>query len=70
MNFMLKDINVIASFNKSRVITPVKFKFSNEANLNIVIKIDKVINIRIENLSRNKFLIYSCSSFMEGNENL
>jgi hypothetical protein len=67
MNILNKPIEMITSFNNEGIPTPIRFKYSNEEELNIIIKIDKVIHFEKMKDRINKvcYYIYQCRSFIE-----
>ncbi len=67
LKVVAKPIDVIAFFKKTGELNPLRFKI-NEADSNIVIKIDKIICKELEKFAGNKMIVYRCQSVINGIE--
>lgn len=69
MKVISKKIDMIAYFKNNGEINPIKFKLDNENEVKII-KIDKIIDIKKEKLCGNKMMVFTCSSIIDGIENI
>lgn len=70
MKVIAKPIEVVAWFDLSGKINPVRFKITNEDESNSVIKIDRIICIDKEKLAGNNMLVFKCQSIIDGVERI
>nr|WP_207753660.1 hypothetical protein [Clostridium paridis] len=57
---------MVAWFDKEGVLHPVRFRFHNEDQSDMRVKVDRVITRNIEKLAGNKMIVYNCISEIEG----
>lgn len=65
---MSKEIEVIAWFDKSGKITPIRFKYEEEKSH--VIPIDKILSRTYEKIAGGQLWNFKCSSIINGVESL
>lgn len=65
MNIISKPIDVLASFTKEGVPTPIRFKYQGEGNEPIVIKVDHVLFKETEKLAGNQMILFRCQSTIQ-----
>lgn len=69
MKVVAKPIDMVASFDKKGIATPIKFRIEENDSYH-VIKIDKVINRKSERLAGNPMLIYTCQGEVHNYEKI
>jgi len=65
MKVISKDIECVVWFSKDGI-KPIKFRYKNAEDENIVIKVDKIISKQKEKLCGNFAWIYDCQSEIDG----
>ncbi|MCX7921545.1 MAG: hypothetical protein N3B21_05950 [Clostridia bacterium] len=68
MKVLMKPIKMIAWFEETGKLTPVRYQMTNEAKENTTVNIDKIILREEEKLAGNRMYIYRCQSNIEGIE--
>lgn len=68
MNRVAKSIQMIACFDESGKINPVRFKYEQEEEGSKIICINKVINRSFEKLGGNPMWKFTCSSVVDDSE--
>jgi len=61
-----KSIEVICWFDKSGKAHPLRFKIENEDGAYKVIKIEKVVDTKLERLCGNNAKVFTCQSNIDG----
>lgn len=69
MKVYMRIVDMIASFNKEGVPTPIRFKIFMDRETH-VINIDKIMLRQEEKLAGNKMIIYKCQSLINGIEKI
>jgi hypothetical protein len=62
MQIIAKPIDVIASFTKEGIPTPIRFKYQEERGESIVIKIDQILFKEVERFAGNQMFVFRCQS--------
>lgn len=65
MKILTKPIEVVSVTDFKGNITPVRFKYLDEQESNVVIKIDRVIFSEKERLAGNYMMLYRCRSLID-----
>lgn len=68
MKVLMKDIEVIAWFKKSGHPVPIRFRYYDENEGNIVIKVNKVLFSEEEKLAGKRMILYRCQSVINNIE--
>ena len=66
MKVVAKNIEVIAYFTEEGKITPLKFRIKNENGEYQTIKIEKVVDTKLERLCGNNAKVFTCQSNIDG----
>lgn len=66
MKVVSKKIEMIAYFKKDGRINPLRFKIENEDGTYIAIKIEKVVDTKLERLCGNNAKVFTCQSNIDG----
>lgn len=66
MKIVKKPIEVISYCDMQGNIKPMKFRFQDDDNCWINVKVDKIMKRDIEKLAGYKMLVYTCVSNIEG----
>lgn len=66
MQIISKPIDVIASFTKDGVPTPIRFKYQEKGDEPIVIKIEHIQFKEMEKLAGNQMIVFRCQSMIGG----
>jgi hypothetical protein len=61
-----KEIECAVSFNKQGKPRPYKFRYVNEDELNVVVKVDKIIQQELQTYTGVKTWLYKCQSIING----
>lgn len=69
MKVVAKEIEMIAWFKKMDMPIPIKFKFLDKDDKQII-KVDKIIHADEEKLAGNRMYIYRCQSMIGANEKI
>lgn len=64
MKVIAKKIDVVATFSKEGILTPVKFKIENEDESVVAIKIDRILVRNEEKIAGNRMILYRCQSMI------
>lgn len=62
MKIVMKNIDVIAWFDQTKGLIPIKFRIKNESHSQIIVKIDKICFQKKEKLAGNPMIIFTCQS--------
>jgi len=65
MKVVSKEIEMIAYFKKDGQVNPIRFKIDEE-NKCKVIKIEKVVDTKLERLCGNNAKVFTCQSYING----
>lgn len=65
MRIISKPIDVIASFTKEGIPTPIRFRYQEEGEEPVVIRIEQILFKEMEKLAGNQMLLFRCQSMME-----
>lgn len=68
MKVVALPIDMVAWFTKDGIPNPIKFRTITDDKSNIVIKIDRIIDRKIEILAGNKMHVFKCQSYINGIE--
>ena len=70
MRVVARPVDMLAWFDKDGIPNPLRFRFSDEdeAESNLVIKVDKIINRDKEKLAGNEMILFRCQSLIDGVE--
>ncbi|MBZ9624909.1 hypothetical protein G9F71_018865 [Clostridium sp. FP2] len=66
MKVVVKPIEVVAWFDKSGKIHPVRFRIENDDNTFETIAIGRVLKIDLEKLTGNYIQVFTCQSSIDG----
>lgn len=66
MKIVSKPIEVICWFDKSGKSYPLRFKIENEDSAYKTIKIEKVVDTKLERLCGNNAKVFTCQSNIDG----
>ncbi len=66
MKLLRKPIEVIAIFDIEGNPTPIKFRFLDEGEEVLVVKVDKVLKKDIDKFAGNRMIKYTCESCIRG----
>ena len=69
MKVVAKNVEMIAHFEESGKIKPIRFRYKEDDNY-IVIKINKIISTANEKLCGNIMYVYTCSTVINNVERL
>ncbi|NBI07575.1 hypothetical protein [Senegalia massiliensis] len=64
MKVINKNIEVICYFTSKGIPQPLRLRIEGEEQNHIVIKVDKIINRKLEKLAGNKMIIFTCQSII------
>ncbi|MBW9156543.1 hypothetical protein [Clostridium tagluense] len=70
MKVVVKQIEVVAWFDKSGKIHPVRFRIENDDNTFETIVIGRVLKIDLEKLTGNYIQVFTCQSSIDGIEKI
>lgn len=65
MKIVMKNIDVIAWFDQTKGLIPIKFRI-NEGDSHLIVKIDKICIKEEEKLAGNRMIAYTCQSIIHG----
>ncbi len=65
-----KEIEVLASFDQSGNVRPLRFRIEDNMGERRTIKVDKVILVEVEKLAGNIMIKYRCQSVMDNKERI
>ena len=68
MKILMRSVDMICCTNKDGVITPIKFRISDEDKEIKIIRIDRILSRKEEKLAGNRMLIFTVQSVINGNE--
>lgn len=68
MRTFTKPIELIAYSDETGVTTPLKFKIKTKDDIDLIIRVDKVILRELEKLAGNVMILYKCRGIVEGKE--
>jgi hypothetical protein len=68
MRVVARPVDMLAWFDKDGIPNPLRFRFSDEDECNLVIKVDKIINRDKEKLAGNEMILFRCQSLIDGIE--
>ena len=64
MKILAKYIDMLSWGDQNGNLHPIRFRYSAEDERNVVIKVDKVIQITKENIAGNNMLVFRCQSII------
>ena len=64
MKAVRKTVDMIAVFRRGEIPEPVRFRYTDHMGKEVVIKIDKVIDLHIDNFNTPKNITYTCQSLV------
>lgn len=65
MKVVLKEIEMIASFDVNGKIKPERFRLETDYDGLMVIKVDTILSVQEENNNGRKKLVYECQSLID-----
>jgi len=68
LKVLMRSVDMICLSSSEGVITPLKFRFSEDGQESRVIRIDRVIDRKEEKLAGNRMLIFTVQSVIDGIE--
>jgi hypothetical protein len=66
MKVLAMPIEMVAWFEKNGTPHPVRFRLTSAEKLELVIKVDRVVNMEKEKLAGNEMYIFKCQSVVHG----
>lgn len=64
MKVVMEHIDVIACFDQTKGLIPIKFRIKNKDNSENIIKIDKICYQKQEKIAGNPMIIFICQSLI------
>ena len=68
MKILMRSVDMICCTNRDGVITPIKFRISDEDKEIKIIRIDRILSRKEEKLAGNRMLVFTVQSVINGNE--
>ena len=68
MKLFMRPIKMISLSEIDGELVPIKFKIETKDNTNKVIKVDRVVNKRVDKIAGNKMFIYKVVSYINNIE--
>ncbi|NLV63764.1 MAG: hypothetical protein GXY12_10320 [Clostridiaceae bacterium] len=68
MKVLMQSVDMICCTNRDGIITPIKFRISDEKEENRIVKIDRILNRKEEKLAGNRMLVFTVQSVIHGRE--
>lgn len=66
MKVVLKNVEMVASFDAAGEVRPIKFRFTQE-DASQVIKVDRILCKERQKIAGTPMLLFSCQSVIQGN---
>ncbi|NLN64973.1 MAG: hypothetical protein GX144_06130 [Clostridiaceae bacterium] len=68
MKILMRAVDMICCTNKDGVITPIKFRITDEDKKYRIIRIDRILSRKEEKLAGNRMLVFAVQSIIRGIE--
>lgn len=68
MKILMRSVDMICCTNRDGVITPIKFRISDENKEYKIIRIDRILSRKEEKLAGNRMLVFTVQSVINGSE--
>lgn len=68
MKILMRSVDMICWTNKDGIITPIKFRITDEQKENRIIRIDRILERKEEKLAGNRMLVFAAQSTINGTE--
>jgi len=65
---LMQSVDMICCTNRDGIITPIKFRISDEKEENRIVKIDRILSRKEEKLAGNRMLVFTVQSVIRGCE--
>ena len=66
MNIVAKPIEMLASFTKNGIPTPIRFRYHHSEDESIVVKVEHILYKELEKSVGNPMMVFRCESVIEG----
>lgn len=66
MKVVSKPVDVIASFSKEGIPTPIRFRYQDLDDQVVVVRIDGILFREIEKFAGNQMIVFRCESIISG----
>ena len=70
MKILMKSVDMIFSSSKDGIITPLRFRLSEDGEESRIVKIDRIIDRKEEKLAGNPMLVFTLQSTIDGVERI